>query len=77
MVKRNKNIAIIKKMCDDFFGRPMDIIITGQNRHNENRPIKNQAGSLKQEALSHQLVTDAIEIFNGKVVEVKILQEVS
>ena len=32
---------------------------------------------LKQQALSHPLVAETVEIFSGKVVDVKILQEES
>jgi hypothetical protein len=42
----------------------------------ENKPKRrgNQNNNLKQKALGHPLVTDAIEIFSGKVVDVKIIK---
>jgi DNA polymerase-3 subunit gamma/tau len=74
MVMKNKNTAIIKKVCKDFFGQEMDVIITAERRqNNENQQKKSRDSRLKQEALSHPLITDAVEIFNGKVVDVKIL----
>ena len=74
MVRRNKNIAIIKKVCGDFFGKDMEVIITAKKIQNlENQGKKSHAKRLKQEALSHPLVTDAIDIFNGNIVDVKIL----
>ena len=74
MVRRNKNSAIIKKVCSDFFGRDMEVIITAKKIQNlENQGKKDHAERLKQEALSHPLVTDAIDIFNGNIVDVKIL----
>ncbi len=77
MVKRNKSEAIIKKVCSDFFGKVMNVIITTKKSKNlEARDKKSGVDRLKQEALSHPLVADAVEIFNGKVVDVKILQEV-
>ena len=74
MVRRNKNSAIIKKVCSDFFGKDMEVIITAKKIQNlENQGKKDHAELLKQEALSHPLVTDAIDIFNGNIVDVKIL----
>ena len=74
MVRRDKNAAIIRKVCSDFFGQRMEVIITTKKiLENEKQHKKGQAIRLKQEALSHPLVADAIEIFNGKVVDVKIL----
>jgi len=74
MVRKEKNKGIIKKICSDFFGKEIDLIIHTKKLEEENHP--QQTGGtvrLKQEALSHPLVTDALEIFNGKVVDVKIL----
>ena len=74
MVKKDKNIAIIKKICSDFFGKDIDVIVKiKREQNNEARHKKSQADRLKKEALSHPLVADAIEIFDGRVVDVKIL----
>lgn len=74
MIQRKKNVAIIKKVCNDFFGKEMDMRITAkQNQSDENHRKKSLADSMKKEALEHHLITDAVEIFNGKVIDVKIL----
>lgn len=74
MVRRNKNSTIIKKVCSDFFGKDMEVIIAAKKIQNlEDQDKKNNAERLKQEALCHPLVTDTIDIFNGNVVDVKIL----
>jgi DNA polymerase-3 subunit gamma/tau len=74
MVRRNKNSSIIKKVCSDFFGKDMEVIIAAKKNQNfEDQDKKNNAERLKQEALCHPLVTDTIDIFNGNVVDVKIL----
>jgi hypothetical protein len=74
MILRNKNEAIIQKVCGDFFGKEMDVVIVPKKIQDpQHQKKKSQAGRLKQEALSHPLVTDALEIFNGNVVDVKIL----
>jgi len=74
MIRRNKNMTALKKVCDDFFGKQMDLIITAKkNQNDKNLQKKNQTFGLKQEALSHPLVTTAMDIFDGKVVDVKLL----
>ena len=75
MIKRSKNVAIIKKVCEDFFGKRMDLALTiKENQKKDNQEHKTDRESrLKQEALSHSLVADTIEIFNGRILDVKIL----
>ena len=74
VIKRNKSRAIIQKVCEDFFGKKMDLIIHAQeSRDTGNQKKKNSAFQLKQEAINHPLVADAIEMFNGTVVDVKLL----
>jgi DNA polymerase-3 subunit gamma/tau len=74
MVRRNKNSTVIKKVCSDFFGKDMEVIIAAKKIQNlDDQDKKNNAERLKQEALCHPLVTDTIDIFNGNVVDVKIL----
>ena len=71
MIKRDKNVAIIKEICSKFFGEKMNLTIKAKKKTSRG---KNQNNNLKQKALSNPLVTDAIEIFNGKVVDVKIIK---
>jgi DNA polymerase-3 subunit gamma/tau len=74
MIRKEKNKSIIKTICRDFFEKDMDVIIRTKKVVNDKHQPKNgETVRLKQEALSHPLVTDALEIFNGKVVDVKIL----
>ncbi len=74
MVMKEKNIGVIKKVCHDFFRKEMDVIIhTKKIIENKHHQTNSRKIRLKQEALSHPLVTDALEIFNGKIVDVKIL----
>ncbi|MEA1949384.1 MAG: DNA polymerase III subunit gamma/tau [Thermodesulfobacteriota bacterium] len=74
MVRRNKNSAIIKKVCSDFFGKDMEVIIAAKKIQKlDNQDKTDRTERLKQEALSHPLVTDTIDIFNGNIVDVKIL----
>jgi hypothetical protein len=74
MVMKKKNIGIIKKVCGDFFGREMDVIIrTKKITDTKHQQKHDRKARLKQEALRHPLVADALEIFNGNIVDVKIL----
>lgn len=74
MIQREKNMAILKKICSDFFGKSMAITINAQPAGDNRKKQKvDQAGRLKHEAINHPLVADAVEIFNGKVIDVKIL----
>jgi len=75
MIKRNKNVAIIEKVCEDFFGKRMDLTLTvKKNQKKDKQEHKtDRENRLKQEALSHSLVADTIEIFNGRVLDVKVL----
>jgi DNA polymerase-3 subunit gamma/tau len=74
MVKKEKNIGIIKKVCSDFLGREVNVILRTKKIMDTKQQRKhNRTARLKQEALSHPLVTDVLEIFNGNIVDVKIL----
>jgi hypothetical protein len=46
-----------------------------ENQKENGRGGKSEAGRLKKKALKHPLVTDALEIFDGRIADVKILQE--
>ena len=74
MVKREKNLEILKKVCNDFFGRELDIVIHEKNTESDLKKENDTSRSLKQDALNHPLVSDAIEIFNGRIVDVEVLK---
>jgi hypothetical protein len=64
---------LLKQVCTDIFGIPKDIQFfiedAVEDRHRKKKTDHNQ---LKQKALRHPLVADAIEIFNGTLIDVKI-----
>jgi len=71
-LKDKKSIAAIKEVCNQFFKRRMNVHISTK----ENNRVKKgweKENDLRQRALNHPLVMDILEIFNGRVVEVKIL----
>ena len=73
-MKKRDSIHILKETASDFFGRRMDVIIKAgkKMKNNNGRQEHEKANRLKREILSHPLVADAIEIFNGKLVDVDI-----
>jgi DNA polymerase-3 subunit gamma/tau len=75
MIRRTKNMSALKKACKTVFGKQMDIKLTAkESTAGNNQTERETAASLKQTALSHPLVTTAMEIFDGKLVDVKILR---
>ncbi len=73
MIKRKKNMDILQKVITGYFGQEKRLTITSraipESSNQEKREMENRR---KQEVLNHPLVADAIEIFNGKLVDVKI-----
>ncbi|UCH21044.1 MAG: DNA polymerase III subunit gamma/tau [Deltaproteobacteria bacterium] len=73
MIKREKNLDAIKTVCREFFGKDMEIVISAKEiPANADQKKKSNDIDLKNEALSHPLVAEAVEIFNGQIVDVKI-----
>jgi len=75
MLQREKNKVILKEICAQYFGNEKDIVLIAQGDSDDERPKKKSQNDhlLKQKALSHPSVADALEIFNGKLIDVKIL----
>jgi DNA polymerase-3 subunit gamma/tau len=70
----NRKKDSLMKVCCDFFNKKMDLFIeTILNSGNDQKEKINQSNSLKEEAVRHPLVADAIEIFKGNVINVKLL----
>ena len=74
MLQREKNKTFLKKICTAYFAEEKDIVLTTPSEPDDESPKKKSQNDhlLKQKALSHPLVADAIEIFNGKLIDVKI-----
>jgi DNA polymerase-3 subunit gamma/tau len=75
MLQREKNKLILKQVCAQYFGTEKEIVLIAQGESDEGHPKKKSQNDhlLKQKALSHPSVADALEIFNGKLIDVKIL----
>ena len=74
MLEREKNKAFLNRVCTAYWGAEITVLLrTAAKPDVEGPPKKKQNEQLlKQKALSHPLVADAIEIFDGKLVDVKL-----
>jgi DNA polymerase-3 subunit gamma/tau len=74
MLQREKNMAVLKKICAEFFEKDLDVVLTCHPETDDSSPKKKSQNDnlLKQKALSHPLVADAIEIFNAKLIDIKL-----
>jgi len=76
-LRDEKNSAKIKQVCSQLFGRDMAIRFAEQPTNNRahGKPSKetDKARALRKEALSHPIVTDALDVFQGTVVDIKML----
>jgi DNA polymerase-3 subunit gamma/tau len=73
MIQREKNMELLRQVCSDLFGIRMEITLTTADTvDNDSRKKKTNDDQLIQKALNHPLVADAIDIFNGTLVEVKL-----
>ncbi len=72
-MQRKENIKILESVSQSFFGRQMNVVIhAGVNMNGQPKREKIDAvNRLKKDLLHHPLVADAIEIFNGKLVDIK------
>ncbi len=73
-----KNRDMLRDICNQFFGRKMELVIeagaAGKARETAQKKALH-ASQLREEAINHPMVAAAIEIFEGKLVDVKVLQE--
>jgi DNA polymerase-3 subunit gamma/tau len=72
MIQRQNNMALLQQVCEELFGNKQNIQLTVSSNMN-GRNQKKKDNQLKQKAISHPLVADAIEIFDGKLIDVKVL----
>ena len=77
-LKDKKSVASLEKVCERFFKRKMKIKIAESGKAAPRKVQHKESDKdrrLRKEALDHPLVTDALEVFKGRVVDVKILQK--
>jgi len=77
MLQREKNLALLKRVCAEAFGgRPEVAVVVADDSGASPDERRDRKQSEVKETLNHPVVADAIEIFNGKLVDVQIRQEV-
>jgi DNA polymerase III subunit gamma/tau len=81
-MQEKDNLALMHSLCEEFFKRPMKVKITGVNPESGAKAnpesggedpgkSKNSKKEREEEALNHPIVREAINIFGGRVVEIK------
>ena len=76
LLRRDKNLALLRTLCARVFGGTPEIVVTedgGCTPPAEGRREHHHA--VVQEALNHPVVAEAIDIFDGKLVDVQIPPE--
>ncbi len=71
MIQREKNMAILRQVCEEIMGSGIDIQIAVNPDQHVNDKKKNDI-ELRDRAVSHPLVAEAIQIFDGQLVDVKL-----
>jgi DNA polymerase III subunit gamma/tau len=74
LVMRQKSLSAVENVCNDFFGRKMNVRIHPQKKDNGASQKNQDTQQLKQKALGHPLVKEAMGIFKGEIQEVRIQQ---
>jgi len=73
-VKRRESTQAIGSAVRELFGRNLEIVVHGKSADpTVKRKKKVHEEQIKQQALSHPMVSEVVELFQGKVVDVKVL----
>jgi hypothetical protein len=74
MVREQENFTLLKNVTRDILGEQVKISLTvgGRQEKRERRATTDRQRQLQQKALKHPLVTEALEIFGGEIVEVRV-----
>ncbi|OEU79887.1 MAG: DNA polymerase III, subunit gamma and tau [Desulfobacterales bacterium S5133MH4] len=71
-----KSMATLQEVCHQYFKRNLEIKIVESGKGASQKPQHKELDRtkcLKKEALAHSLVKEALGVFQGKVIDVKIL----
>lgn len=70
----NTKKALLTEICSDFFQKEMILILDMKGDTDYDQKEKNSQENQKQDkAIRHPLISNAIEIFNGNIIDVKVL----
>jgi DNA polymerase-3 subunit gamma/tau len=74
-VRRRDSLTAIQRACHALSGHRPRVVIQGRATDPaERKKKKERETQARQEALSHPLVAEAVELFNGKILDVKIAE---
>ena len=74
MVKERDTFGLLNRLAREFFGKrvKLSLNVGGEEGRNEQRVQTDRQRRQQQEALKHPLVTEALEIFGGEIVDVRV-----
>jgi DNA polymerase-3 subunit gamma/tau len=74
MVMERENMALLQALGREVLGSHVEISVVtgGREGKSERRAETERSRHLRQKALRHPLVTDALEIFGGEIVDVRL-----
>ncbi|MFO7708096.1 MAG: DNA polymerase III subunit gamma/tau [Desulfobacterales bacterium] len=76
MLRREKHMALLRQVCAEVLGGEASITVAADDAAPTPPPARRERSqTLVQQTLNHPLVAEAIDIFNGNLVDVQILQE--
>ena len=68
-----KNLTMIDAICRELAGRKIQVdFFSSDSEENPTASAKQKADDIRQQLLNHPLLADAVEIFSGKIEEIKI-----
>jgi DNA polymerase-3 subunit gamma/tau len=68
-----KHLPLIEAVCREHAGRELRIAFSGEETDaKQAEAARQQADDIRQQLLNHPLLADAVDIFNGKIEEIKI-----
>ncbi len=68
-----KHLDFVESICSAISGQPVKIDLSSNGEDEaEKQKARESADRLKKKALSHPLVMESLELFNGKIVDVKV-----
>jgi len=72
-----RQVPVLEEICSAEAGRAIQVKVhTNIEDAGAKEKQKQEGERLKKQALSHPMVMAALEIFNGKVIDIKVIQEV-
>jgi len=79
MVNDKENVGLLKRLGRELFGEPVKFSLNagGREGRNQQKAKTDRQRRQQQKALKHPLVTEALEIFGGEIVDVRVGPEKS